>query len=1536
MEALFSDYEDIRKSSLFDPDYYLATYPDVAERNVDPLVHYLEEGAGEGRNPHPDFDVAFYLGQCRARGEQPANPLLHYLRIGAARGFATKPGDGNEKTAADQRSRQSQGLAKAPILVAIEALAVAGGPNGTTRLTVAGWALAAAAVTEITVSLGGRAVASATYGLARPDIARLYPDRPGAGECGFMLAAEAPGLNSGPVDAVLNVTTADGDIGHHPLRVEIPPQDIGPETIDPLAPAGDGIRPRLPVIELSIDGAAVDPHGILRLSGWVVCRVQMETVEAFVDGVSIGQAELGRVRSDVETTRPSYPNSRFSGFALAAAVGALGRGNKTIVVRASARSGVSQEATIKTKVSAVADPAPRAGETVFHHHADEIRLAVTGRIWVKGWSVPPNPATAIAILLDGEEIGRADIGLPRPDVGNLFPALAHARRSGFSFRGRGAGTFSGEHQIVTRVHCIDGEIIDTPVSIVAGNEMGVLGGSAGGDGFHLHIDTPLLIDGTAEAPVRGNLEISGWALAATGVAEIEIAIDGDAVALADYGLRRLDLRSAFPDWDDALSSGYSALLPHRILPQGDHVVSVTLHDKGGHSATTDFRMVVEELSDTQGPWSLRRKMAQAEIDLGQRLIDQSGKRPRFVALLPLATDKKTLQRARTTLQSLGAQAYPHWRLLVAPRRGEARQSALRDALLADLAPLSAQVEIVKEMTPETLKNTLGAALDDTLVTVLTPGDELGCDALLEIAISTALYPQTDFFYSDERCRNPSSGDVEAFFKPQWSPDLLLATNYIGRLWCARGDLLTRAATPKKPLLEHGEYDLVMRCTEAADAIRHIPAVLCECAAADAADTKRATKVTQDALSRRGIAGEVGDGARPGAVRIKRRLVKPGLVSIIIPTCAADGMIEKCLTTLRRETAYDDYEIICIENIPATDREWRDWLRHNADLMISTEEPFNWARFNNIAAAQANGDYLLFLNDDIEIIEPAWLDTLLAEVQRPEIGAVGPRLLYPDRRVQHAGMFLAAMGQARHAFRHAREDDPGYFGLALTQREIIAVTGACLLTRRSTFEALGGFDETQTIVNNDLDYCLRTWRSGLRNLYTPHATLVHHEAVSRAGLEDIYDADVFDRKWRDLFLAGDPYFSPHLSKSHDSFVIDHEPTRLLVTGRPHLRLSDIRRILVVKLDHIGDCILAFPAVRRLKQHFPDAHVSVLTSRSSRPVWALEPSVDAIIEFDFFHARSGLGELKRTDDDYRKLARRLAPERFDLAIDLRKHLETRPVLQHSGARHVAGFDHRNQFPWLDIALEWSPDQMYARKRQHVADDLVNLVDAVAAAGESDRQVIVARPPAMPALPALQRLPVGTPLVCVHPTVGNNARQWPIEYFVAVINRLAKDDGAHIVLIGGPGDEAVAAEILESVDDPAAVTSLVATLPLSELPAVLAGMSLFLGNNSGPKHIAAGLGVPTVGVHSGTEDVLEWGPVGPNAIAVAREVVCAPCYLAEATDCRRGLACLRQLEPARVYEACKRLLSLSLKTAAMNERRPVMPTQARKPRAAPADQA
>jgi hypothetical protein len=332
MEALFSDYEDVKKSGLFDAEYYLTAYPDVAERNIDPLVHYLEEGARAGRDPHPDFDSAFYLEQSRLRGEEPNNPLLHYIRIGAARGFKTRRDEADREVPAQRRSPARDRVAKLPILVAIETLGVVGASDGTSRLSISGWALATAPIVEITVSIDSDFGGTASYGWARADVARLYPDRAGAANCGFILGCGLPQLKSGAIEALLTVRTADGEIGENPLRIEVPPQQVALGLPD----AGAG------AMELCIEDAAVDPGGVLRIEGWVVSLVQIEAVEAFIDDVRIGTAEFGRVRADVEKTHANYPNSRFSGFRLVSDVSGQGSDPRIITVRARARRGIAR------------------------------------------------------------------------------------------------------------------------------------------------------------------------------------------------------------------------------------------------------------------------------------------------------------------------------------------------------------------------------------------------------------------------------------------------------------------------------------------------------------------------------------------------------------------------------------------------------------------------------------------------------------------------------------------------------------------------------------------------------------------------------------------------------------------------------------------------------------------------------------------------------------------------------------------------------------------------------------------------------------------------------------------------------------------------------------------------------------------------------------------------------------------------------------------------------------------------------------------
>ncbi len=1110
-------------------------------------------------------------------------------------------------------------------------------------------------------------------------------------------------------------------------------------------------------------------------------------------------------------------------------------------------------------------------------------------------------------------VGEAELGLARPDVGEQHPAMPMARVSGLRFRRTldDVGGSAHEIRIVLRNGLDD---VATETRTVEPGPFEAEPSPASEDvaeeesEFRFQLDHPTLVAGAVVGSVTGRMTIEGWALARSGIAGIDVALDGQRLGEAHVGLPRQDVVGAYPDWPNALRSGYAFHCAPRTLQNGEHVVQLTVRAGNGRTLVRRFSITVSK-TDEGDQIGIRRRMPAVEADTCIDVLDRLGHRPVF-HLTVHQGEMPPPERLRATLTSLRSQVYRDWRLriLVADRQ---EADTLAVALATD-TEMSGRLDVVA-LSAATPDASLGAGTqgDADLVGCLSWGDELGCDALLEMALASAQRRDADLIYADEQRISPTSGEPEPFFKPDFSPDLLLSSNYIGRPWFATSALLRRCAITVGALRKHGEYDLVLRLTEAAASIRHIPKLLCQ-RAAEALDTEEQERAALlRAAGRRRIQADVLAGCAPGIWRFQRTAPAAGMVSVIIPTCAAHGYIATCIRGLRERTAYRDFEIICIDNVPDTEPAWKEWLTENADKVVTIPGAFNWSRFNNIAAEAADGEYLLFLNDDMEVIQPDWLDAMLEHAQRPEVGVVGPQLLYPDRKVQHAGMFLGELGTARHAFRFAAEDDPGYFGLALTQRNVLAVTGACMLVRRTDFHAVGRFDETHQVINNDLDFCLRAFRAGQLTVFTPYAKLIHYELASRDRLPDTYDQGHFQRQWTTLFAAGDPFFNPRLSRHSDDFRPDDEPVQPIFAG--HLfRNAAIRRILVVKLDHIGDFITALPAIRRLKTLFPAASIHLLASPAACALAATEPAIESAIEFQFFHARSELGPLELTDEDLERLRARLAPYDFDIAVDMRKHFDTREVLRYSSARFLAGYDHMGRFPYLDVAVEWEGDRSLQRKRSHVSHDLIGLVDAIAAAGDDQHSRIVlggdTGRPTLDFLPEDLRALFARPVVAVHPAVGTVMRQWPAEHFAALIDLLVERNGVNAVLIGGRDEMAVGEAVLARVVHRDSVASAMGRTQLLDLPALLSACALYVGNNSGPKHIAAALGVPTIGIHSGVVDAIEWGPLGRSAVALRRNMHCSPCYLARQEDCPRSLACLRQLEPNMVQPAAELLLGLS----------------------------
>ncbi len=1428
-----------------------------------------------------------------------------------------------------------------PILIELDAEVSGGYVNGRFDVMIRGRAVSASPIEEIRLQVGDWVTGTAAFGQSDRAVVAVLPDGSAARQRAFRFNLPRPG--DGRVETCgfqVIARTQDGFEHAESFVIAIDPDADSQVSIvtGPIRSDSVAIRPHAVIY---IERGTIDTDGALSVQGWAIALTPVHEVQIFAGDECISKARIGDVREDVAGAFPAYRNARLSGFNLTMQLDEVGRAADRIRARVVCPNGFGHEESIpverlllpelfsESPVAASAADGPDCMAVTEREqppaeirlHCDSAGLTGDGILTLDGWAVCATGIVQVRVLVDDEHVGLASFGHERLDVGGTFLDNPMAHLSGFRFEQRIGDRFDGEHVIRVIVRTMRNDENDTqltviatrlaipePVSVVvrpeAESDNGPILTPEQAAEFRFELDSPLVANGAAVALVTGRLTIDGWLLTRSGIARFEVYLDDQRLGDAHHGLARQDVGAAFPEWPNALHSGYAFHCPPRSLQNGDHTVTVRIVSNSGLELARSFRITVKKAEDQQDGTGIRRRVPRVEADMMAGFLAD---RPVFHYILRQERSID-IDRVRATLDALRLQAYADWTVRVLAGDADTA-AAMRVIIDASVPHLTSRFSIVSPSNAEAWNGPLAQFPDGHagLHGLLLAGDEPGADALLELAVASVRHPGRDLLYGDEVRLSPVSDEREPFFKPDFSPDLLLSTNYIGRPWVATTALLAKTGVTAAGLFADGEYDLVLRCAELANGVHHIPKLLCQRAAMALDDAEQERAALQRALVRRGIAGEILATPIPGTWRLKRAVPSRGKVSIIIPTCAAHGYIETCIATLRAKTSYTDYEIICIDNIPDSSVAWKIWLQQNADKVVEIPDAFNWSRFNNRATEVADGEFLLFLNDDIEIIQDGWLDAMMEHARRPDVGITGPRLLYRDGKVQHAGMFLSNNGIGRHAFRFAAGDDPCYFGLALTQRNVMAVTGACMLVRREVFDRLGRFDEAHEIVNTDLDFCLRVHRAGLLTVFTPYATLIHYELASRANLKDVFDLAHFNAAWKTTFAAGDPYFNPRLSRHDDDYRPDDEPVQWVVAGAPMFHPEEIQSILVVKLDHIGDFVTALPPIRRLKKLFPHARITVLAGPASGAFIKLESCIDAFIPFAFFHARSQLGERELSPEDYANLAAQLRPHRFDLAVDLRKHISTRDVLKYTGARFLAGFDYLGQFPFLDIALDWDGDRSLQRKRSHIVDDLMALVNAIGHASQADRTIMQPGPAAMPISELPERIQAlfARPVVAIHPGAGNVTKQWPVEHFSALIDLLVERNDVAIMLVGGPDDVDVADALMEMVQHPDAVASMAGKTSLADLPRLLKTCVLYIGNDSGPKHIAAAVGIPTVGIHSGVVDPVEWGPIGPNAVALRRNMTCSPCYLAKAEDCPRSLACLRLFEPNMVYETADLLL-------------------------------
>jgi len=270
-----------------------------------------------------------------------------------------------------------------------------------------------------------------------------------------------------------------------------------------------------------------------------------------------------------------------------------------------------------------------------------------------------------------------------------------------------------------------------------------------------------------------------------------------------------------------------------------------------------------------------------------------------------------------------------------------------------------------------------------------------------------------------------------------------------------------------------------------------------------------------------------------------------LVSIIIPTKDNISLLKQCLESIENKSTYKNYEIIIVDNNSKKleSKPYFSALRHK---VISYNEPFNFSKINNFAASEAKGEYIIFLNDDTEVISSDWIERMLEHSQKPEVGAVGVKLLYPDDTVQHAGDLIGIGGMTAHAFEGFPRDHPGYQGLLQRVHNCSAVTAACMMIRKKLFEEIGGFDENLAYAFNDVDLCLRLGKMGYSIIYTPHAELYHYASSTRPYTVHSEEIRYFIQRWRDIILKGDPYYDRNLSRLRPDYSPKIKQERFVLT------------------------------------------------------------------------------------------------------------------------------------------------------------------------------------------------------------------------------------------------------------------------------------------------------------------------------------------------------------------------------------------------------
>lgn len=544
--------------------------------------------------------------------------------------------------------------------------------------------------------------------------------------------------------------------------------------------------------------------------------------------------------------------------------------------------------------------------------------------------------------------------------------------------------------------------------------------------------------------------------------------------------------------------------------------------------------------------------------------------PKISILVP--TYNTTEKFLRECIESVIDQSYENWELCLAD---DASSVEYVKDIIQEYASKDKRIKyIFREKNghiSEASNSALKIATGD-FVALLDHDDFLWPNALFEVVKMLQAFPKAEFFYSDEDKLSIRSTHEDPFFKPDWSPDYLRSLNYITHFAILKKSLVEKIGGFRVGFEGAQDWDLFLRSTREIEKngnsrakIIHIPTILYSWRKSRSSTAsgrswvksyayKNQKKVLEDDLSARNFSGEVISTGLTGIWRVKYSLIDKPLISIVIPTKEKYSFIYKCINSILNKTTYPNYELIIVDS-GSTDQRILDFYesvkkRHNETKILTWENKFNFSSVCNFGVEKSKGEYIVLLNNDTEVIVSDWLEAMLEHAQRKEVGAVGCKLLYPNFKIQHAGVILGIRGGviekgvAGHAFKMSENTDQGeHFQAIHSVRNYIAVTAACLMISKEKYNIVGGLDPIFRIAFNDVDFCLKVHKQNLFNVYTPYSVLYHHESVTvgtpEQGNRDMEEfrkeIEWMHEKWGNL-LQKDPFYNSNLTLDHEDFSL----------------------------------------------------------------------------------------------------------------------------------------------------------------------------------------------------------------------------------------------------------------------------------------------------------------------------------------------------------------------------------------------------------------